>query len=95
MKATISIITAISIVVALSAAGIIYPQTMEVVKVDAVDDAVYLMTSTGYIYAMSGTDDWEAGDLASLIMNSKGTPDITDDEIITARYTGFQRGGTK
>ena len=38
-------------------------------------------------YAPVG-DDWETEDLASCIMDSKGTPLVYDDEIIIAKYAG-------
>ena len=92
MKTAAAVMAAIALAISIAAAGIIYPQTMEIIKVDKETDEVFLMTATGYVYARSGAEDWEVGDLAALIMNSNGTPDITDDEIIAARYSGFQRG---
>ena len=38
-------------------------------------------------YAPVG-DDWEVEDLASCIMDSKGTPLVYDDEVIVAKYAG-------
>lgn len=66
-----------------------YPQTFRVYSVDPAADIVTLETSTGYLFDLEGVEDWQPGDTCSAIMDSKGTVDITDDEIITTRYSGF------
>lgn len=73
-------------IAAVIAAGLIYPATMQVTDVS--NDLVTLATSTGFIYQMHA-DDYEKGDLVSLVMFSNGTTDITDDIILSARYSGF------
>lgn len=71
-----------------AASLIFYPATMTVTSVQ--NDVVTMETSTGHIYEMEGAEDWMAGDVASLIMSDNGTPeDITDDVIMSARYTGY------
>ena len=87
MKITISIVTLLALALTLVGAGLIYPSTMEIISIQ--DDEVYLITATGHVFAMTGAEDYEVGDLVSLIMFSNGTPFITDDEIISARYSGY------
>ena len=67
----------------------IYPQTFIVYEIDREYDIIYLTTSTGFDYIWEGVEDWHAGDMASAIMNDNGTKNITDDEILTLRYTGY------
>lgn len=65
-----------------------YPQTFRVFSVDHDADVVTLETSTGYLYQMTGAEDWQPGDYCGAIMDDRGTPEIIDDAIIAARYTG-------
>lgn len=67
--------------------GWFYPATMVVEKTDG--DVVTLSTATGHLYEMFGAEDYDVGDMVSVIMFSSGTQDITDDAIIIARYSGF------
>ena len=63
---------------------------MEITNISG--DVVTMETATGYVYEMTGAEDYETGDLVALIMDDNGTPnDITDDIIITARYSGFTK----
>ena len=73
----------------LAAASLLfYPATMTVTNVQ--NDVVTMETSTGHVYEMEGAEDWMPGDLAALVMSDNGTPeDITDDVIMSARYTGY------
>lgn len=54
-------------------------------------DFAYMLQRTGgndfSFYAPVG-DDWELEDLASCIMDSKGTSLVYDDEVIVAKYAG-------
>lgn len=76
-------------IAAIIAAGLIYPTTM--IVTDVFGDLVTMETATGFVYQMQA-DDYEKGDLVSLVMFSNGTTDITDDIILTARYSGFYMG---
>lgn len=66
-----------------------YPTTTVVTEVNA--ETVKVRTFSGIEYTMPNEgEDWIEGDLASLIMEENGTSDdITDDNIITARYSGW------
>jgi presenilin-like A22 family membrane protease len=67
----------------------IYPATMVITSVDYESDTVSATTATGYIYEFYGTEDWYVGDLAGMIMDDNGTPEITDDKILQVRYVGY------
>ena len=68
--------------------GLIYPQTLYVTAVE--EEVVYLETFTGIEYTIPNEgEDWIAGDIASAIMCSMGTEYITDDHILSIRYTGY------
>lgn len=87
MKVTISIVTVLALALAIAGAGLIYPKTMEIISIQ--DDTVYLMDSNGFVWSMEEAEDYEVGDLVSLIMFSNGTMSIFDDEIIADRYAGY------
>lgn len=66
-----------------------YPATMKVIAINPNADVVTMETATGHMYEMAGVEDYLVGDLVSLIMDDKETADITDDEILSARYAGW------
>ena len=74
---------------AVIAAGLIYPTTMVVTDVDYATDIVTIETSTGFVYQFEGAEDYTEGDLVSCIMYNNKTTNITDDVILTVRYSGF------
>ena len=70
----------------------IYAQTFLVYEVDREYDIIYLMTLDGeHEYKFESAEDWHAGDVASALMDSKGTPKVTDDEILNLKYSGYIR----
>ena len=79
----------LGIVTTLCGYGLIYPATMQIVDIDYNTDVVTLETSTGFTYEMTGAEDYNRGDLVSLVMWSNGTDVITDDIILSARYSGY------
>ena len=71
-------------------AGNIYPISGKIVTVDALEDTVTFQTESGMLYAFSGTEDWMIGDNVAAIMWDNDTlEDVTDDAIMTVRYTGY------
>lgn len=73
-------------VILLIAQGIIYPQTFEVTKVN--EATFELQTFSGHVWEEPDPEDWAEGDIAAAIMFNNFTPDdITDDPILTLRYT--------
>lgn len=51
-------------------------------------DTVYASDGAGNLWAFRGAEDWLVGDLAGLLMDDRGTPEIADDVILSARYSG-------
>ncbi len=68
----------------------VYPNTAIIKSIDYASDNFIISTSTGIEYTLKGVEDWEVGDLASLLMyDIGGDGDITNDLVIELRYTGF------
>jgi hypothetical protein len=68
----------------------LYPSTAVVTAIDYGKDSFTVVTSTNISYTLKGVEDWEVGDLASLLMYDIGSDgDITNDLVIELRYTGF------
>ena len=80
---------ALAAAAALIAAGALYPSTMEITNISG--DVVTMETATGHVYQMDGAEDYETGDLLSVLMYSNGTEAITDDIILAARFSGYQK----
>lgn len=66
-----------------------YPMTALVTEVNISQDLVTVTNANGLQYQFYGVNDWIEGDVASLIMNDKGTEIVYDDEIVSARYSGI------
>lgn len=71
----------------------LYPLTGIVTEVHEVDKGTDLVTMTcangnQFSWYTDNTDDWCINDLASCIMNSNGTDEVYDDEIVDAHYVG-------
>lgn len=88
MKKTLAALAAIALF-ATPAHAATYPATMKVTEINTTTDVVTMETATGHMYEMTGVEDYLVGDLVSLIMDDKGTADITDDAILDARYAGW------
>ena len=87
---TIKDLTAILLVVlTLIASQLIYPTTLVITELDYDTNTVYLETSTGIAYCMTGCEDYVIGDLVSVLMFSNNTEYISDDTILSARYSGW------
>jgi hypothetical protein len=68
----------------------LYPNTAVVTAIDYGKDSFTVVTSTNISYTLKGVEDWEVGDLASLLMYDIGSDgDITNDLVIELRCTGF------
>ena len=72
-----------------------YALTTQVVQVDYENNVVVCQDFNGNLWEFEGTEDWMYGDIASFVMNDMGTPSIYDDEIISARYSGYFDGFPK
>ena len=69
-----------------------YPMTTIVVNLDHEKDVVTCKDFNGFLWQFEGCEDWQEGDICSMIMNDNGTPKIFDDEIISVRYDGWIEG---
>lgn len=78
----------IKIIIAAILMNLIYPQTYIITEIDKANDLVTIETCTGYEYQFYGVEDYYEGDLVSCIMYTNGTETITDDAILTHRYSG-------
>ena len=72
-----------------------YALTTQVVQVDYENDVVVCQDFNGNLWKFKGCEDWLYGDIASMVMNDKGTPEKYDDEIISVRYGGWFDGFPK
>lgn len=70
----------------------LYALTTEVIKIDRENDVVTCEDFNGYLWQFEGCEDWQEGDICSLLMNDKATEKVFDDEIISARYGGTFEG---
>ncbi len=66
-----------------------YAMTAVVADLNYEKDTVTVVNANGFTWSFSGTEDWELGDVASLVMNDNGTEIIFDDEIVSVRYSGY------
>lgn len=70
----------------------LYPLTGIVTEVEHMEDTdlITMTTANGnqFSWYTDSTDDWCINDLASCIMNSNGTDEVYDDEIVDAHYVG-------
>lgn len=72
----------------------LYPQTFIVIEATDPDpegiQTVTIETVTGFLYQFeSDAGDWMAGDLCACIMDRNGTPEIYDDAVVDANYSGI------
>jgi hypothetical protein len=65
-----------------------YTREMTVMEINAAEDVVVLVDTEGHEWSFYGVENWLVGDNCTCTMDSKGTADITDDEIIFTTYKG-------
>lgn len=80
---------AAAILAALIASLGIYSATGTVTEVDRISDTVTFTTANGHSFAFKGCEDWCSNDLVSAVMWDNGTPFVSDDVILWARYCGI------
>lgn len=73
---------------ATSTADHTYPLTTIVTEINPEIDVVSVTDNNGFVWQFYGVEDWEEGDICSVIMNDNGTETILDDIIVTTRYGG-------
>ena len=67
----------------------LYPLSGIVTAVDYRKDYIVIEDFTGNLWIWEGAEDWGVKDIASMIMDDKGTDSITDDEIVKVYYSGW------
>lgn len=71
----------------------LYPLTGIVTEVEHMEDTdlITMTTANGnqFSWYADSIDDWFINDLVSCIMNSNGTDEVYDDEIVDAHYVGI------
>ena len=67
----------------------IRPRAAVVVEVSA--DTVTARDTAGFLWSFAGAEDWQTGDGCNLLLNDNGTPEISDDKIISAPSPRWQR----
>ena len=63
-----------------------------VTHISEATDTVTIEDYNGNLWQFKGVEDWSLGDVASCIMDSKGTVFIKDDEIVKVQYSGAFEG---
>lgn len=70
----------------------LYPLTGIVTEVEHMEDTdlITMTTANGnqFSWYADSIDDWFINDLVSCIMNSNGTDEVYDDEIVDVHYVG-------
>ena len=56
---------------------------------DITDDTVTCIDFNGHEWQFTGAEDWAVDDVAALVMFDNDTPEIVDDEIVAATYSGW------
>lgn len=64
----------------------LYPAVMVVEKIDAIKDTITFVDGNGSLWQYEGIEDFQEGDICSMIMDNKGTLEIKDDEIVQLKY---------
>lgn len=67
-----------------------YANTAVVTEIDYANNLVTVEDSAGNTWQFTETEDWEFADTCSMLMDSKGTPSVSDDEIIQVTYCAFE-----
>ena len=70
----------------------VYPETMKICYIEegSEEDYIEAETASGHVYGFTcDSNDYEIGDLISVLMEGKDTETILDDEIIETYYSGW------
>ena len=66
----------------------LYPSCGIVTRIEG--NRVEYQEFNGNVFSFCSEDgDFDVGDIVSVIMDSKGTPLVYDDEVLDARYCGY------
>ena len=67
-----------------------YPRAGIVDFIDRAQDEVYVVDGTGNLWTFYGVEDWEVGDGIAMIFDDAGTAGISDDIIVSARFSPLE-----
>lgn len=67
----------------------LYPDVFEVIGINEETDTLTLINPYGFMWNMSGIEDYILGDCIAVIMYDGETEWIEDDIIVSANYGGF------
>lgn len=67
----------------------IYPETAIVQEANTETDIVTVETFNGNLFQFYGVEDYQAGDIVSMIMDSNKTEAVNDDIILSVKYSGY------
>ena len=70
----------------------LYPLNTVVQEINEENDIVTCVDYNGNLWEFYGTEDWKEGDFATMIMDTCGTTNIFDDEIVKVEYNGNVEG---
>lgn len=63
-----------------------------VTSIDYEKDIVTVEDADGQLWDFYGAEDFEEGGTVAMILNSKGTAKVTDDEVVSARLIEWVEG---
>ena len=66
----------------------LYPHAAVVFEVDDVGDCVYASDYNGEVWMFYGAEEWMIGDIAAMIIDGRGTPEVAGDKIVSVRCCG-------
>lgn len=69
----------------------LYPASGIVTEANCDTDLVTVELQSGHLYQFYGAEDWLVDDIAAMLMSSCGTPEVTDDIILSVRYVGYTK----
>ena len=75
-----------------NAANKLYPLNTVVQEINEETDTVTCADYNGNLWEFYGVEDWQEGDFATMIMDTCGTTNIFDDEIVKVEYNGNVEG---
>lgn len=68
-----------------------YPKTAFIIDIDSIHDLVTIEDSSGFLWDFTGVEDYEINDVVSIIMFNNFSKSIFDDEIVSIKFSGFQK----
>lgn len=67
----------------------LYARTGIVTQIDYENDLVIVKCANGNTYPCRGVEDYDIGDIVSLVAKKNKTEVVTDDNVVSHRYDGF------